>query len=74
MSDNKPQAPAPGQLVPTPPDFPVTWDDPQDVKITWLTVPQIKTPIPLLIYSVVKAFMEGGNTGLEKAALPLRLT
>jgi len=70
MSDNKPQAPAPGQLVPTPPDFPVTWDDPQDVKITWLTVPQIKTPIPLLIYSVVKAFMEGGNTGLEKAALP----
>jgi len=70
MSENKPQTPAPGQLVPTPPDFPVTWDDPQDAKITWLTIPQYKTPIPLLIYSVVKAFMEGGNAGLEKAALP----
>jgi phosphohistidine swiveling domain-containing protein len=70
MSENKPQTPAPGQLVPTPPDFPVTWDDPQDAKITWLTVPQYKTPIPLLIYFVVKAFMEGGNAGLEKAALP----
>lgn len=70
MSDIKPQAPAPGQLVPTLPDFPVTWDDPQDAKITWLTVPQYKTPIPLLIYAVVKAFMEGGNAGLEKAALP----
>lgn len=64
------QTPAPGQPVPTPPDFPVTWDDPQDAKITWLTVPQYKTPIPLLIYAVVKAFMEGGNVGLEKAALP----
>jgi len=70
MSDNKPQAPVPGQFIPTPPDFPVSWDDPQDAKITWLTVPQYKTPIPLLIYSVVKAFMEGGNAGLEKAALP----
>jgi pyruvate,water dikinase len=72
MSDNKPQTSAPGQLVPTPPDFPVTWDDPQDAKITWLTVPQYKTPIPLLIYAVVKAFMEGGNAGLEKAALPFQ--
>lgn len=70
MADNKPQTPAPGQPIPTSPDFPVTWDDPQDAKITWLTVPQYKTPIPLLIYSAVKAFMEGGNTGLEKAALP----
>jgi len=70
MADNNPQAPPPGQLIPTPPDFPVTWDDPQDAKITWLTVPQYKTPIPLLIYAVVKAFMVGGNAGLEKAALP----
>jgi len=70
MADNNPQTPAPGQLVPTPPDFLVTWDDPQDAKITWLTVPQYKTPIPLLIYAVVKAFMVGGNAGLEKAALP----
>lgn len=70
MSEKTTQTVVPGQPVLPPPDFPVTWDDPQDAKITWLTVPQYKTPIPLLIYSVVKAFMEGGNAGLEKASLP----
>ncbi len=70
MSDKATQTIVPGQPVLPPPDFPVSWDDPQDAKITWLTWPQYKTSIPPLIYAVINAFTVGGNVGLEMAALP----
>ena len=70
MSEKATQTIVPGQPVLPPPDFPVTWDDPQDAKITWLTFSQYRTSIRPLIYAVINAFTVGGNIGLEKAGLP----
>jgi hypothetical protein len=47
-----------------PPDFSVVWDDPRDAKLTWMTIPQYKTPISPLIHAVVGHFLVGGNAGM----------
>lgn len=67
------QAPSPGRPIPAPPDFPVAWDDPRDAKLTWMTFPLYKAPIPPLIYAVLEAFMVGGNVGMEQAGLPFEV-
>jgi phosphohistidine swiveling domain-containing protein len=73
MSNSSTQEPTAGQPIPTPPDFPVAWDDPRDAKITWMTIPQFKTPTSPLIHAVVAAFMVGGNAGMEQAGLPFEI-
>jgi len=73
MSTSSTQAPTAGQPIPTSPDFPVVWDDPRDAKITWMTIPQFKTPISPLIHAVVGTFMVGGNAGMELAGLPFEV-
>jgi phosphohistidine swiveling domain-containing protein len=73
MSTSNTQAPAAGQSIPTPPDFQVVWDDPRDAKLTWMTIPQYKTPIPSLIHAIVRAFLVGGNAGFEQAGLPFEV-
>ncbi len=70
MSNTSTQAPAHGQPIPTPLDFPVVWDDPADAKLTWMFNTGHKDPVPLLVDAVITAFLEGGNAGLEQAALP----
>ena len=70
MSNSDTQAPTPGQPIPTPSDFPVVWDNPRDAKLTWIGIPQYKTPIAPLIHAMAGAFMAGGNAGLAKAGLP----
>jgi pyruvate,water dikinase len=73
MSTSSTQAPIAGQPIPTPPDFPVVWDDPRDAKLTWMSSPQFKTPISPLIYAVISAFLVGGNAGFEGAGLPFQI-
>ena len=73
MSNSSTQAPTAGQPIPTPPDFPVVWDDPRDAKLTWMTIPQFKAPTSPLIHAVVGAFMLGGNAGFKGAGLPFQL-
>jgi len=73
MSNSTTQAPAPGQPIPTPPDFPVAWDDPRDAKLTWMAIAQYKTPISPLIHAVIGAFLVGGNAGFEQAGLPFQV-
>jgi phosphohistidine swiveling domain-containing protein len=73
MSNSTAQASTPGQPIPMPPDFQVRWDDPRDSKLTWMTIPQYKTPISPLIHAVVGAFMVGGNAGMEQAGLPFEV-
>jgi pyruvate,water dikinase len=73
MSTSSTQAPIAGQPIPTPPDFPVVWDDPRDAKLTWMSSPQFTTPISPLIYAVISAFLVGGNAGFEGAGLPFQI-
>src|SRR5512138_2386177 len=73
MSNATAQAPTPGQLIPTPPEFTVVWDDTRDAKLTWMSSPQFKTPISPLIYAVISAFLVGGNAGFEGAGLPFQV-
>ena len=73
MSSSSVQALTPGQPIPTPPDFSVVWDDPRDAKLTWMSIPQFKTPISPLIYAVISAFLVGGNAGFEGAGLPFQI-
>ena len=63
----------PGHPIPAPPDFPIAWHDPRDVKLTWMTFPGYKTAIPPLIHTVISAFLVGGNAGFEKAGLPFEV-
>jgi phosphohistidine swiveling domain-containing protein len=70
MSNSTTQKAAAGQPIPTPPDFPVVWDDLRDVKLTWMTIPQYKTSISPLIHAVVRTFLVGGNIGFKQAGLP----
>ena len=73
MSNSNTQAPTPGQPIPNPPDFSVVWDDPRDAKLTWMAIPQYKTPISPLIHALVESFLVGGNAGMEHAGLPFEV-
>jgi len=73
MSNSDTQAPAPGQSIPNPPDFSVVWDNPRDAKLTWMSIPQYKTPISPLIHAIVGVFLVGGNAGMELAGLPFEV-
>src|SRR5262249_8526350 len=64
-------APAAGQLIPTPPDFPVVWADPSDARLTWSLDPvHFPEPLAPLTSAVAAAFMGGGNAGFALAGLP----
>ncbi len=73
MSNSDTQATTPGQPIPTSPDFPINWENPRDAKITWMSNPAYKTPVPQLIFSVVSAFMVGAGFGFEKAGLDMEM-
>ncbi len=72
MSTTSTPTPAPGQPIPTAPDFPVVWDDPSDAKVTWDLFPP-HSPAPLLTYSFVKAFLLGSLPSFERAGLPISI-
>ena len=66
MSNIRTQAPTPGQPIPTPPDFPVVWDDPSDARQTWtFDSVHFSEPVAPLPYAVTAAFFVGGNAGVE---------
>ena len=71
MSTSSTPTPAPGQPIPTGPDFPVVWADPRDAKMTWDLFPPI-APTPVLTFSFVKAFLLGALPASSGRACPLR--
>ena len=73
MPNASTQAPAAGQPIPTPPEFPVVWDDPGDAKLTWEFNSALKDPVPLMVDAIVNTFLVGGNAGFEQAALPIQI-
>ena len=72
MSTSSTPTPAPGQTIPTGPDFPVVWDDPRDAKVTWDLMP-LSAPTPLLTNSFLKAFLLGSLPSFERAGLPISI-
>ncbi len=73
MSNSNSQTPTAGQPIPTPPNFPVIWEDPRDAKITWMFNEKYRSPIPPLIHDVVSAFLLGNGVGFQRAGLPLSI-
>ncbi|MCE7986906.1 MAG: hypothetical protein DYG89_37510 [Caldilinea sp. CFX5] len=66
--------PTPGQPIPVPADFPVTWDDPADDTIFWLRdVMHFPYPIVPLAASFIHNAIEAGlNHGAAKLGMPIR--
>ena len=46
MSSTNAQTAAPGQPIPTPEDFSVSWANPDDVKLTWQLDTHVTEPMP----------------------------
>ncbi|HJS18616.1 MAG TPA: PEP-utilizing enzyme [Anaerolineales bacterium] len=70
MSSTHMQA-APGQPIPTPEDFPISWTDPADSKLTWMRDTHVSEPIPPLGCSVDAAFIRGMNLALEQLGMSI---
>ena len=74
MSTSSTQAPTAGQPIPTPPDFPVVWDDPRDAKLTWMLMTNTENPYTTIGHAVVVAFILGSIAAFEQAGIPLECT
>ncbi len=70
MSSTHTHAAAPGQPIPAPADFPVTWENPADARLTWQLQPQITLPVAPLIYSVLAACVRGFGSVSAQIGLP----
>ena len=66
MSNSRTHAPAPGQPIPVPDDFPLSWENPDDAKLTWMRDTHVSEPIAPLGFSVAAAFIEGFNPAQEQ--------
>lgn len=65
---------APAELIPTPPDFPIAWEQPGDEQVTW-RLDQIHLPNPItpLVDSFLRrACQIGFNRAMARYSTPLR--
>ena len=75
MTTESPHATATPAPIPVPPDFPVTWERPEDELLSWqqdrMHFPEPSTPL-------MEAFLRSFNDGFERASkasdVPIRLT
>ncbi|HEX5501100.1 MAG TPA: PEP-utilizing enzyme [Thermomicrobiales bacterium] len=61
--------------IPTPPDFPVTWEQPDDPRLFW-TMDRMHCPAPLtpLTHALIRyMFQDAINVAMEELELPIRL-
>ena len=72
MSKSGTQAPAPGQPIPTREDFPVSWTDPDDAKLTWQLDNHATEPMPPLSCSVAAATLRGFNRAFPQLGMPIQ--
>ncbi len=73
MSSTVTQAAAPGQPIPIPADFPVSWENPDDAKLTWQLDSHMTGALAPLTYSVFAAFARGGIPALGQLGLPFKV-
>ncbi|HEV8712040.1 MAG TPA: PEP-utilizing enzyme [Candidatus Binatia bacterium] len=64
---------APGQPIPAPEDFPVSWENPDDTKLTWGLDNHATEPMPPLSGSVATAILQGFNTAFGQLGVPIHL-
>src|SRR5215813_4003094 len=72
MSGTNTQAAAPGQPIPAPTDFPVSWANPDDAKLTWQYDPHVTEPMAPLSCSVSAAILRGFNPAFAQLGLPIQ--
>jgi pyruvate,water dikinase len=71
MSNSGARGPRPGQPIPTPEDFPVSWADPADSKLTWMRDTHVSEPIAPLGYSVAAALIAGFNPAFKQLGMSI---
>jgi len=70
MSSTDTQAAAPGRPIPIPEDFPVSWENPADAKLTWQLESHATEPMVPLTNSVWSAAIRGSIPALGQLGLP----
>ena len=70
MSNSATHAPAAGQPIPAPMDFPVSWENPADAKLTWQLESHVTEPMSPLFHSIWVAAVRGGIPALGQLGLP----
>lgn len=71
MSSTHTHAAALGQPVSAPEDFPVSWADPEDAKLTWQRDTHITEPIAPLGCSITAAILRGFNPAVQQFGMPI---
>src|SRR5258706_11053707 len=73
MSHQEPPAELRSNTLPIPPDFPVTWEHPDDPRLFWTFDPTLPDAMPRLDYEFLRDVLHGFNDAAEAYALPMRL-
>jgi phosphohistidine swiveling domain-containing protein len=75
MSNSTTHAPTAGRPIPAPADFPVSWENPDDAKLTWKMESHANVNVPMapLIYSVLAACVRGMSSVSAQIGLPFHL-
>jgi pyruvate,water dikinase len=66
-------APAPGQPIPTPEDFPVSWENPDDARLTWALDNHATEPMAPLSCSLGATVLRGFNSAFGQFGLPIHM-
>jgi phosphohistidine swiveling domain-containing protein len=73
MSGTHAQAAAPGHRIPTPEEFPVSWDHPDDATLTWQRDAHVTEPLAPLSCSVSAAILRGFTPAFRQLGLPIKM-
>jgi rifampicin phosphotransferase len=75
MSSTPTEPAAPGQSIPIPEDFPVSWENPDDAKLTWKMESHANGNMPMapLVYSLLAACVRGFSSVNAQLGLPFHL-
>ena len=71
MSNSSTHTPPAGQPIPVPADFPVSWANPGDAKLTWQMDSHATEPRSPLSFSIIAAVQRGFGPASAQIGLPL---
>ncbi len=73
MSSTDTHAAASGQPIPAPADFPVSWANPNDAKLTWQLDSHATEPVAPLSFSFIAACQRGISPGFTQFGVPFNV-